>query len=145
MRPHLDHGVVVCPPGNNVEMALLERVQDKATAMVEGLRRIGAAERRKTLGLMSLKRRRERGDMIEVFKILTGLTRINPSLLWEVRDGRGGKRLVKEYASKGLKARHQFFTYRVIQKWNLLPEKVKTAPSLDCFKSRLDKHMGPIE
>ena len=42
-------------------------------------------ERRKKLGLMSLEQRRER-DLIEVFKILKRLTRIDPNKFYEVRD-----------------------------------------------------------
>ena len=104
--------------------------------MVEGL---NAEERRKTLGLMTLEQRRERGDLIEVYKILKGLTRIDPAQFWEVRQARNGARLVKELAANGKRQRQNFFTYRIIQKWNLLPTEVKMAPSLESFKGRLDE------
>ena len=117
---------------------MLERVQSKATAMVQGLKGLNAEERRKRLGLMTLEDRRERGDLIEVYKILKGLTRINPEEFWEVRRARNGARLVKELAANGKRQRQSFFSYRVIQRWNLLPVEVKMAPSLDCFKRRLD-------
>ena len=87
---------------------------------------------------MKLEKRRERGDMIEVYKILNGQTRIDPTLFWEVREARNGPRLVKEMAVNGRRQRHSFFSYRVIQTWNLLPGELKTAPSLDSFKNRLD-------
>ena len=48
-----------------------------------------------------LAERRERGDLIEVFKILKGHTRINLTEFWEVRDARKGIRLVKELAPNG--------------------------------------------
>ena len=99
---------------------------------------LNSEERRRKLGLMTLEERRERGDMIEVFKILKGLTKIDPTEFWEVRDARNGARLVKELASNGKKQRQNFFSYRVIQKWNLLPTELKTAPSLAVFKNRLD-------
>ena len=54
-------------------------------------------------------------------------------------EARNGARLVKERATSGKKQRHSFFSYRVVQKWNLLPANVKTAPSLNCFKTRLDE------
>ena len=88
---------------------------------------------------MKLEERRERGDLIEVFKILKGHTRIDPALFWEVRNARNGARLVKELAVNGRRQRKSFFSYRVIQKWNLLPVELKTAPSLDSFKNRLDE------
>ena len=93
------------------------------------------------MGLMTLQQRRERGDLIEVFKILRGLTRIDPSEFWEVRPARNGERLVKEMAANGRRQRHSFFSYRVVQKWNLLPVELKTAPSLNCFKNRLDERI----
>ena len=89
VRPHLDYGISACPPSSVVDAKLLERVQSKATALVDGMRGLNAEERRKRLGLMTLEEQRERGDMIEVFKMLKGLTRIDPSEFWEVRDARG--------------------------------------------------------
>ena len=106
--------------------------------MVHGLRRFNSEERRVSLGLMTLEERQERGDLIEVYKILKGLTRIDPNEFWEVREARNGARLVKELAANGRRQRKNFFSYRVIQKWNLLPAEIRTAPSLDSFKNRLD-------
>ena len=145
VRPHLDYGMSACPPGTSAESKVLEATQSKATAMVHGLKHLNADERRRALGLMTLQDRRERGDLIEVFKILNGVTRIDPANFWEVREARNGKRLVKELATHGKRPRQNFFSYRVIQKWNLLPTDVKTAPSLECFKNRLDKKIlsGP--
>ena len=138
IRPHLDYGMTACPPGTVAEAKLLEAVQSKATAMVHGLKYRNSEERRRQLGLMSLNQRRERGDLIEVFKILKGHTKIDPALFWEVREARNGARLVKNLAENGRRQRQNFFTYRVIQKWNLLPLKLRRAPSLDSFKTQLD-------
>ena len=141
VRPHLDYGMSVCPPGTSAESKQLEAVQSKATALVMGLKKMNSEERRKKLGLMTLEQRRERGDLIEVFKILHGLTRIDPGHFWEVRNARGGPRLVKALAENGRKQRQSFFSYRVIQRWNLLGAELKTAPSLECFKRRLDERL----
>ena len=138
IRPHLDYGMTACPPGTVAEAKLLEAVQSKATAMVHGLKHKNAEERRKALGLMTLEQRRERGDVIEVFKILKGLTKIDPAMFWEVREARNGARLVKGMAVNGRRQRKNFFSYRVIQKWNLLPVDLRKAPSLDSFKTNLD-------
>ena len=48
---------------------------------------------------------------------------------------------MKEMAVNGRKQRHGFFSYRVIQKWNLLPGEIKMAPSLESFKNRLDDRL----
>ena len=97
------------------------------------------------LGLMTLDQRRERGDLIEVYKILNGQTRIDPALFWEVTDARNGARLVKSLAVNGRKQRRDLFSYRVIQRWNLLPINLRKAPSLDSFKTRLDAMMAGAE
>ena len=117
---------------------MLESVQSKATAMVHGLRHKNSEERRRALGLMTLEQRRERGDLIEVFKILRGLTKIDPTMFWEVREARNGARLVKSRATNGRRQRQNYFSYRVIQRWNLLPVAMRKAPSLEAFKSKLD-------
>ena len=139
IRPHLDYGMSACPPDSAADAKLLERTQAKATALVQGMKGMNAEERRKKLGLMTLENRRERGDLIEVFKILNGLTRIDPTEFWEVREARNGTRLVKELATNGKRQRQGFFSYRVVQKWNLLPAELKLAPSLASFKNRLDE------
>ena len=88
-----------------------------------------------------LDQRRDRGDLIKVFKMLNGLPRINPGMLWEVRDARSGRILVKEMAVNGRKQNQTFFSYRVIQKWNLPPADLKMAKSLDSFKNRYDERI----
>ena len=139
IRPHLDYGMAACPPGSCAEAKTMESIQSKATALVHGMKGKNSEERRLALNLMTLQQRRERGDLIEVYKILNGLTKIDPTSFWEVRQARNGVRLVKELAAGGRRQRQSFFSYRVVQKWNLLPADVKTAPSLNCFKNRLDE------
>ena len=60
---------------------------------------------------------------------------MTPTLFWKVRDARGGARLVKERAVNGRRQQQSFFSYRVVQKWNLLPIELKMAPSLESFKT----------
>ena len=92
---------------------MLVAVQSKATALVHGLGHLNSDERRRRLGLIKLEERRERGDLIEVFKILKGHTKIDPTLFWEVRDAHNGIRLVKELAPNGRRQRHTFFSFRI--------------------------------
>ena len=141
IRPHLNYGMAACPPGSCAEAKALESIQSKASALVHGLRGKNLEERRMELGLMTLQQRRERGDLIEVYKILNGLTKIDPTSFWEVRHVRNGVQLVKELAAGGRRQRQNFFLYCVVQKWNLLPAEIKTAPSLNSFKNRLDKKL----
>ena len=43
--------------------------------------------------------------------------------------------------ANGRKQRYTFFSYRVIQKWDLLPADLKMAKPLDSLKNRLDERI----
>ena len=87
--------------------------------------------------------RRLRGDMIETFKILLGFydRKTTHSLFSIVPTSttRGHPyKLMKRQVSTTQFA--QFFTNRVINAWNSLPEQVVKAGSIDTFKNHIDKH-----
>ena len=52
---------------------------------------------------------------------------------------------MKELATNGKRQRKNFFSSRVVQKWNLLLTEVKMAPSLDSFKNRLDERIMRLD
>ena len=70
VRPILEHAVVVWCPYFQKDIALLERVQRRATKIPSALKHLTYEERLKALGLTTLEERRDRGCLIEVFKIL---------------------------------------------------------------------------
>ena len=146
IRTHLEWGSVAYPPQTKAESSLLERAQNKATNMVNEFRGLNSDERREDLGLFSLTYRRLRGDMIEVYKLLKGVTKMDYRQFWEVRDSRTGPTLLKTQLGPtcpghGRKQRLNFFSYRVIKPWNWLPKELKMAPSIDSFKNGLDRMM----
>ena len=57
-------------------MDALERVQKRFTRMLSGLEDMDYEERLNRLRLFSLECRRMRGDLTEVYKIMTGLDRV---------------------------------------------------------------------
>ena len=75
-RHTLDHILEFCiqawSPHFVKDIQVLENVQKAATNLVPKLRKYSYADRLKTIGITSLKERRVRGDMIEVYKLLTG-------------------------------------------------------------------------
>ena len=85
--------------------------------------------------------RRERADMIQVYKILHGIDRLSPEYFFkrsEYQTTRGHS-LKLFNTHRKLNVRGSFFSKRVICSWNNLPESIVSASSIVAFKTRLDK------
>ena len=141
VRPHLEYCNVVWQPKWKKDKDLLEEIQRRATKMIPDLKDKSYVERLKALKLPSLYYRRARGDMIECFKYLSGIYEVNTDFLVLADSGytRGHSRKLKKLSSKK-SCRSNFFSRRIVNAWNSLPDSVVAAPSLNTFKSSLDKH-----
>ena len=103
-------------------------------------------ERLNKLGLTTLQARRERGDMIDTFKILTGKVDVEPGIWFDPlnsREGASNTRTTSGYLNLARKeaksgTRLNQFSIRVVPKWNALPDQVKEQPSVNCFKNAYD-------
>ena len=85
--------------------------------------------------------RRYRGDMNEVYKILTGKYDKNLAPVLQLNEGsitRGNSLKLTTERSR-YDVRKFSFTSRVVSIWNSLPNEVVEAESLNTFKYRLDK------
>ena len=142
VRPHLEYASSVWSPNLKQDIKRLEDVQRRATKQVPGLKSLTYPERLRRLKLPTLVFRRKRGDLIEVFKIVHGLYDVNSEhffTMMEDSNTRGHPLKIKKLRSSSRK-RLTSFSRRVVNDWNALPEAVVTAPSLNCFKNRLDQH-----
>ena len=54
------------------DMEKLQKVQRRATKMMQGCNYLSYKERLMRCGLITLEKRRRRGDLIEAYKIVTG-------------------------------------------------------------------------
>jgi len=99
-------------------------------------------ERLRHLNLWTLEERRNRQDLIEVFKMYKGFTKLDISELF-VRDlnvkGTRGHTAKLEKPSCTSDCRKYFFSHRVVGRWNCLDQETVDAPSTNAFKGRLDK------
>ena len=96
------------------------------------------------LGLTTLQARRERGDMIETYKIITGKVDVQPSTWFspsESREGAASNRatsghlnLARAEAKSDL--RKNQFSVRVVPLWNALPDLVKSQETLSKNKKK---------
>ena len=90
--------------------------------------------------LPTLKFRRIRGDLIEAYKIITGkydLT-VSPKFKFsKVKFTRGNDYKLETFCTS-YELRKHFFTNRIINVWNSLPNDVVKADTTNQFKNRLD-------
>ncbi|XP_077977758.1 uncharacterized protein LOC144433325 [Glandiceps talaboti] len=108
--------------------------------MLPGLKNLPYYDRLRTLDLTTLKFRRLRGDLIEMFKIMTGVydRRVTEGLfkISKLHQTRGHSIKVEKKCCR-LEVRKNFFT----QGWNNLPESAINATSMNNFKNRLDSFL----
>jgi len=116
-------------------------MQKRDTKILRQCRHLNYQRRLKFLNLPTLAFRRNRGDMIEVYKILTGIYDPTlPSILHRNVNSttKGNPLKLCTYRPKYDLCKYNF-TIRVINLWNSLPTHVITAVSVDSIKNRLDK------
>jgi len=70
IRPHPEYANAVWCPYKKGDIELVEKVQKRATKLIISFKHLTYTERLKQLQLPTLKYRRLRGDMIEVFKMV---------------------------------------------------------------------------
>ena len=94
-------------------------------------------------GLTTLERRRVRGDLVDVYKMLNGFTNTCSTFFnfaMERHDmntrAATNKNLISEKCHLDL--RKYFFTNRIVEQWNLLPLDIREAESVNAFKNRYD-------
>ena len=124
---------------------MLEKVQERAVKQIRGLQATLYSDRLKELNLPSLTERRHRSDMIETFKILKGFNKVD-STIWfqhinregiQTRNSSDDNNLVLKRCHTDI--RKNFFSSRLITKWNELPSEVKNARTVKKFKEMYDK------
>ena len=79
VRVHLEHCIQAWSPHYVKDINHLERIQIRATKLVPGLKNKSLGERLSSLNLYSLEQRQLRGDLIEIYMILTHKEDIDPA------------------------------------------------------------------
>ena len=132
---------------------MIEGVQKRAVKCIQGLH--GSYEEKlKQIKLPSLVDRRLRGDLIQTFKIVNQIDDVDPSTWFHLAndsqrplrsnisiqsDGSESQRLALLPQKSNLEVRRNFFSNRVVEPWNRLPDSLRCAKSTNNFKNLYDK------
>ena len=152
VRPVLEYCIQAVGPYAEGDKLCLERVQMRAVRMVSNIAKGTYEERLRALNLTTLEERRWRGDMIQTWRIMTGKDRVDASTWFDMEADRpregasttrnaAGCHAIRPREFK-YKERGEFFSNRVVKDYNQLPNSVKQAQNINCFKNSLDDHRG---
>ena len=139
VRPLLEYAVSVWCPYHQKDIQSLEKVQRRYTKWIRPLRNLTYSERLKELNLFSLKHRRRRGDLINMF-----LLKVNEDHLITNKLARRDNHHTRGHSSKieaercQLSQRSNFLSNRARKDWNSLPQRIVSAPNLESFKRQID-------
>ena len=125
VRPHLEYCNVIWGPFYKGDIIAVEKIQRRATKLVPESKHLSYQDRLQALDIPSLSYRRQRGDMIATYKLLTNQLKIKGEELFSMGNvtTRGHKyKLFKQHATKFV--RTNAFSTRIVTDWNSLPEYV---------------------
>ena len=141
VRPHLEYAATIWNPCKKGYIDDLEKVQRRATKLLQNISHLSYPERLAALNLPTLVYRRIRGDMIETFKILSNIydsrvTNFLSKSKFSTTRCHNFKLFVQHANFNIIK---WFFSIRIVDIWNRLPSNVVNASNVMCFEKRLDK------
>lgn len=94
---------------------------------------------------MTLEDRRRRADLIQTYRIFTGIDKIDPSAMFKLAESHHstrGHQLKLQKQHMRIDVRKYAFSQRVIQDWNNLPTSAINASTINSFKSEIQHFLG---
>ena len=82
VRPIIDYASAIWNPYHKKDIDKLEKVQRRATKIITEIRNLPYGERLRRCKLMTLEERRRRYDLIEMFKVMKGIYKIDREKLF---------------------------------------------------------------
>ncbi len=137
--PHLQYCIPFWSPSLMKDINRLEKIQARATKLIPEIMHLSYQNRLQALGMSTLKARRNRLDLIQMYKIIHEVDNVDNAKYFTLNTNKtrnnGYKLEVKTHTTNTL---GNSFNYRVVQIWNSLPSEVVASGTLITFKSRLD-------
>ena len=149
IRPILEYNVSIWSPHKIGETRLAEQVQKTYTRIVckkLNIKYNNYEHRLKLLNINSLEYRRVKFDLILVYKIINNLIDLNFETFFalsnygSVYQLRRHRFSLKNPSTANTSTRNNFFSYRIVNTWNKLPNYIVSAKTLGNFKHCLDKY-----
>src|SRR6218665_773802 len=140
VRTQLEYWIQVWSPYLKQDMEKLEKVQRRATKMIQGYKYLSYEERLTRCG--TLEKRRSRGDLIEAYKIITGKESMQWERFFELAPSkltRGPGHRYKLFKKRKGTLGQTFFSARVVDLWNALDDSTVSVDNVTAFKRKLGK------
>ena len=140
VRPLLEYNSPTWNPHLIKDINKIEGVQREFTRRIPSLSDLPYLDRLKLLKLETLELRRLKADLILVYKIINGLVDLNFDDFFKLSSCTmtRGHSLRLVLPKVRLDVRKYFFSTRIVQLWNNLPETVVTAVSVSGFRTGLN-------
>ena len=140
-RPNvLEYGSCVWSPHLSKDIKRIEGIQRRATKLIPDLEELPYIDRMKSLGLPTLEYRRDRADMIQIYKSIHNLDELKWDNMFSLSTGglRGHNlKFIKMKSHNNI--RFNTFSQRSVNLWNKLTCETVNASSINVFKSLLNK------
>ena len=144
VRPHLDYAMQAWSPHMETDKKIIEKVQARATKLIPNLKDLPYEDRLNRLNLTTLERRRQRGILSRHIASWTKSTRLILiqcsrrlyTFVFLYTRTRGHEQKFAKTRPR-LDIRKHFYSQRVVEPWNKLPESATQAPT---YSSALRKN-----
>ena len=142
VRPHVEFAISSWSPHFKKDIEAIEKIQHRFTRLLPRMNE----GRLIKLNLTTLEQRRERGDIIQTYKIMHGLSDVNINELFTMVEddsitGRHSKKVHRQYTRLDSRKLY-FYSQRVITPWNNLSQKTVIAESVNALKNNLKDSYG---
>ena len=140
--PILEFASVIWSPWLIRDKDNLEKVQRRLTKKVTGFKRLSYRNRLDRLNFQKLEFRRRRNDLIWSHKLIHDNTNICEKLFkFNKNKQLRGHKLKLNKDKFRISCREYFFSNRVCEDWNRLPEEIVDTASKEVFKNKLDLYI----
>ena len=148
IRSILEYCCAVWSPAKISDIQLIEGVQRHFTSRITGLSDLSYWDRLIKLNLMSLQRRRERYQIICIFKMLNDLMPNDIGLTFSDQGRRGIRAtvppLTRSATTKAQRMYDDSFAVVGPRLWNCIPAETTRKTTLATFKSSLGRYLKTI-